>query len=154
MDKSTVTLRTRAPASLGEALRGRAKETDRTPSYLMRKAIEEYLHVPNDGNERRPFIPIEGQSFRSHRDWVNRATRCLTAHPDYNNTEHSTDKPWRGHHFTALCFDQQGRSVRNGGDFQRAEADDAFPVWWVWPDQIAGLLTKGVGPTPSTPGSM
>jgi len=88
------------------------------------------------------FVPIPGQSFRSQQDWINRARRALTSHPDYRNTEHGDGKGWRGAHFTALCFDQQGRRVRDGGDFQRAEDDGAYPVWWVWPDQIAELLMK------------
>ena len=43
-----------------------------------------------------------------------------------------------------MCFDQLGRRVRNGGDFKRAELDSAFPVWWVWPDQIAALVMAHV----------
>lgn len=43
-----------------------------------------------------------------------------------------------------MCFDQLGRRVRNGGDFKRAELDNAFPVWWVWPDQIAALVMARV----------
>lgn len=92
------------------------------------------------------FIPVPGQSFASHGAWVRRATRDLTCHPEYHNTEHDGPaKGWRGPHFTALCFDQKGRRVRNGGDFKRAEDEGAFPVWWVWPDQIAPLL---MGETP------
>lgn len=88
-----------------------------------------------------PFVAVEGQSFASHQHWVLYATRRLTAHPNYNNTEHNGPaKGWRGPHFTALCFDQKGRRCRNGGDFQRAEDEGAFPVWWVWPDQIAELI--------------
>lgn len=87
------------------------------------------------------FIPIDRQSFKSHAHWVSQARYVLTAHPDYHNTEHDGPKEgWRGEHFTALCFDQKGRRVRNGGDFKRAQDEDAFPVWWVWPDQIAPLL--------------
>lgn len=87
------------------------------------------------------FIAVPGQSFATHGEWVVRASRVLTSHPDYNNTENSgPERGWRGPHFTALCFDQKGRRVRNGGDFSRADEDGAFPVWWVWPDQIAGLL--------------
>lgn len=86
------------------------------------------------------YEAVEGQSFSSKQQWINTATSRLTSHPLYCNTEHGEKKGWRGAHFTALCFDQKGRSVRNGGDFQRAEDDNAYPVWWVWPDQIAGLL--------------
>lgn len=88
-----------------------------------------------------PFVPIEGQCFHSKAQWIAQGRYCLTAHPDYLNTEHDgPEKGWRGAHFTALCFDQQGRRVRNGGDFQRAEAENAFPVWWIWPDQIVPLV--------------
>lgn len=91
----------------------------------------------------RAFVAIDGQSFASHGEWVVRATRCLTSHPKYHNTEHQGPaKGRRGEHFTALCFDQKGRRVRNGGDFQRAEDEGAFPVWWVWPDQIAELIMQ------------
>jgi len=87
------------------------------------------------------MVPVEGQSFSSEQDWINRAKRVLTSHPDYNNTEHGEGTGWRGPHFTALCFDQAGRRMRNGGDFKRATEEGAYPVWWVWPDQIAALLT-------------
>ena len=91
-----------------------------------------------------PFIAVPGQAFVNHTDWVVRASRCLTSHPQYRNTENDGPaKGWRGPHFTALCFDQKGRRCRNGGDFQRAEDESAFPVWWVWPDQIAALLMDG-----------
>ena len=91
------------------------------------------------------FIPIEGQAFNSHQAWVNKATSRLTAHPEYHNTEHEGPaRGWRGHHFTALCFDQKGRRCRNGGDMKRADEEGAFPIWWVWPDQIAPLLMDGL----------
>ena len=88
----------------------------------------------------KPFVPVEGQCFTSHQQWVNNASSWLTRHPQFNNTEHGKGAGWRGKHFTALCFDQKGRRVRQGSDFQRAHDEDAFPVWWVWPDQIAPLL--------------
>lgn len=92
------------------------------------------------GQSHTAFVPVEGQSFSSEQDWINRASRSLTSHPQYNNAEHGDTKGWRGPHFTALCFDQAGNRMRNGGDFQRAKYDDTYPVWWVWPDQIADLL--------------
>jgi hypothetical protein len=93
---------------------------------------------------KRPFIPVQGQSFGTKAEWIARAQRVLTAHPEYRNTEHDGPKTgWRGYHFTALCFDQKGRRCRNGGDFQRAEDEGAYPIWWVWPDQIAALLEAG-----------
>lgn len=92
--------------------------------------------------EKRIAPPFEGQQFTSKQEWVNKASSWLTCHPQYNNTEHGDTKPWRGHHFTAMCFDSLGRRVTNGGDFQRAEDDGAFPVWWVWPDQIPELVGR------------
>ena len=93
------------------------------------------------GFTKGAFVPVEGQSFRSRQDWINTATRALTSHPDYFNAEHEGPaKGWRGAHFTAMCFDQMGRRCRNGGDFRRAEEDEAYPIWWVWPDQIAELI--------------
>lgn len=87
------------------------------------------------------FVAIKGQSFSSRQDWTNNATRRLTGHEKYLNTEHDGPaKGWRGEHFTALCFDQLGRRCRKGGDFIRAEDENTYPVWYVWPDQIAGLI--------------
>ncbi len=99
----------------------------------------------------KPFEAVYGQSFISHMEWVNKASSWLTdrgGHPEYNNTEHGNAKGWRGPHFTALCFDQKGRRCRNGGDFARAEDEKAFPVWWVWPDQIAPLLMAANAQSP------
>lgn len=103
---------------------------------------------------RPTFIPIPGQSFSCQQDWINRANRRLTAHPEYCNTAHPVgkrDKGWRGDHFTALCFDQKGIRMRRGADFQRAEDEGTYPVWWVWPDQIFDLLKQGVELSPSKP---
>ena len=90
--------------------------------------------------EAQPFCAVDGQFFRSHQEWVNKASSWLTQHPRYRNTEQGKGKGWQGEHFTALCFDQKGRRCRNGGDMQRAHDEGAFPVWWVWPDQIAELI--------------
>lgn len=88
------------------------------------------------------FVAVDGQFFGCHQDWVNRATRMLTSHPEYRDTSHPKKLGWQGYHFTALCFDQKGRRCRNGGDFKRAQDENAFPVWFVWPDQIADLIMK------------
>lgn len=87
-----------------------------------------------------PFVAVEGQFFSSEQDWINRATRVLTCHPAYNNTEHGEATGWRGPHFTAMCFDQAGNRLRNGGDFKRAKDEGTYPVWWIWPDQIPAIL--------------
>lgn len=57
----------------------------------------------------RVTVPVKGQSFAHEQEWINRASRVLTAHQDYNNTEHGETNGWRGNHFTALCFDQAGQ---------------------------------------------
>lgn len=84
--------------------------------------------------------PFKDQQFTSHQEWVNKATSWLTRHPLYCNTEHGETKGWRGKHFTAMCFDSFGRRCRNGADFSRAKEELAFPIWWVWPDQIVDLV--------------
>ena len=89
------------------------------------------------------IIPVYGQSFKDEDDWIKNASRELTCHEKYLNTEHEgPDKGWRGEHFTAMCFDQLGRRCRNGSDFMRATSEGAYPIWWIWPDQIFGLVTK------------
>ncbi len=95
-----------------------------------------------------PFVPIAGQSFSCEQDWINCATRALTSHPAYRNTEHGETTGWRGPHFTALCFDQAGNRMRNGGDFKRATDEATYPVWWIWPDQIVSALqsTRATSP--------
>lgn len=95
----------------------------------------------------RIAAPFPDQKFTSFQEWVNKAKSWLTRHPQYRNTEHGDTKGWRGQHFTAMCFDSLGRRVRNGGDFQRANDEGAFPVWWIWPDQIVDLVKL----VPSTP---
>ena len=88
------------------------------------------------------YAAVPGQQFDTFDDWVNRASYALTAHPDYRDTEHGA-AGFRGQHFKALCFDQLGRRCWQGADFMRARDESTFPVWWVWPDQIAELLMTG-----------
>lgn len=87
---------------------------------------------------------LKEQRFNSFEHWVNHATSALTNHPSYNNTEHGDKKGWRGHHFTAICFDTKGRICRQGSDFMRARDENTFPVYWVWPDQIPELMLAHV----------
>lgn len=82
------------------------------------------------------------QRFDSFDQWVSRASSWLTRHPQYNNTEHAKKTGWQGPHFTAICFDSQGRRVCNGGDMQRARDEGAFPVYWLWPDQLLEIAAK------------
>ena len=95
-----------------------------------------------DELQKRVVPPFSDQTFTSHQQWVNKASSWLTRHPDYNNTEHGEKKGWRGNHFTAMAFDSFGRRCRNGADMQRARDEGAFPVWWVWPDQIVELVER------------
>jgi hypothetical protein len=88
-----------------------------------------------------PFKPPFGdQCFDNFEQWVFRAQSWLTCHHDYNNTEHGEERGWRGEHFTALCFDMKGRRCTRGEHFMRARDEGAFPVWWIWPDQIVPAL--------------
>lgn len=64
------------------------------------------------------------QSFASFDQWVNKASSWLTR---------------RGPHVHAVCFDTKGRACLNGGGFMKARDENAFPVRWLWPDQIARL---------------
>ena len=70
------------------------------------------------------------QQFENFSQWVNKASSWLTRHPDYNDGPNA---------FQAICFDAKGRLCRIGADFMRARDENAFPVRWVWPDQVAKL---------------
>jgi len=96
--------------------------------------------------------PFADQTFDSFAQWVNHARSWLTCHENYNNTEHGDIKGWRGHHFTAMCFDSLGRRCLQGADFMRARDEGAFPVWWIWPDQIVPRLCA-LGADASTEGA-
>ena len=106
---------------------------------------------PKFTNGARIAPPFGDQRFDSFDQWVAFASSWLTCHVDYNNTEHGDEKGWRGNHFTALCFDSLGRRCLIGADMRRASDEGAFPVWWVWPDQIveiaarAAVLSKAEG---------
>lgn len=72
------------------------------------------------------------QQFDSRQEWINKGKSWLTRHPQW------------GEHFKAICFDAKGRHVNCGGDFRRAEEEGAFPVRWLWPDQIAAMAALNV----------
>lgn len=67
------------------------------------------------------------QSFRSETEWETKGQSWLTR---------------RGPHVRAICYDAQGRHVTCGGDFMRATRDGAYPVRWIWPDQVAALAAS------------
>jgi len=89
--------------------------------------------------------PYGDQRFDNFDQWVCHASSWLTCHEEYNDTQHGDTKGYRGEHFTALCFDSKGRRCTRGADMQRARDEDAFPVWWIWPDQIVPALQKAEG---------
>jgi len=93
-----------------------------------------------DIGAKRIAPPFGDQRFDNFDQWVSCASSWLTCHQEYNNTEHGDTKGYRGTHFTALCFDSFGRRCLRGADMQRARDEGAFPVWWIWPDQIVPAL--------------
>lgn len=66
------------------------------------------------------------QQFDSFHEWVNKGRSWLTR-------RYSSGDPY----YRAVCFDAKGRLVECGRDFMRARDEGAFPVRWLWPDQIA-----------------
>jgi hypothetical protein len=64
------------------------------------------------------------QQFETFQTWVNKASSWLTR---------------RGTEERAVCFDAAGRLCRNGSHFMLARDTGAFPVRWLWHDQIAGI---------------
>lgn len=71
------------------------------------------------------------QRFDTFNQWVSKASSWLTRHPAFHQER-----------FRAICFDSKGRLCRNGGDMMRARDEDAFPVRWVWPDQIGEIVLR------------
>jgi len=91
--------------------------------------------------DKRIAPPFPDQTFKSLSEWDAKGSIVLRSHPRWNNTEDGYDG-WRGFHFTAICFDSFGRHCPEGGDFIRADAEGALPIWWVWPDQIAEMAAR------------
>lgn len=65
--------------------------------------------------------------FDSHDDWKKNKHR-LMVHPNFH------DVLFRPH-----CYDTMGRLCDSAVDFRRAQIENAFPVKWVWPDEIGNL---------------
>lgn len=72
------------------------------------------------------------QEFEHFHTWVNMASSWLTR---------------RGPNARAICIDAKGRVCRIGKDFMRARDEGAFPVRWLWPDDVVALAAKPA-PTP------
>lgn len=96
-----------------------------------RRELAKDYEPPESTSQQDVKDTLEHQCFRSHREWVNKASSWLTSHPLYSGKPHNR--------FQATCFDAKGRLCQIGADFRRAKEDDAFPVYWLWPDQI-GLV--------------
>lgn len=78
------------------------------------------------------------QHFATHLQWCQKASSWLTKHPDYNDGKDGRST------FRATCFDNKGRLCLVGADFKRAEDEQAFPVYWVWPDQVGPILLEAL----------
>lgn len=66
----------------------------------------------------------QNQQFEHFPTWVNMASSWLTR---------------RGPHVHAVCIDAKGRACLMGKDFMRARDEDAFPVRWLWPEDVVAL---------------
>jgi hypothetical protein len=72
----------------------------------------------------------QNQQFDTFDQWVNKASSWLTRHPLYCQGVH------------ALCYDTKGRLCTCGGDMMRARDEKAFPIKWIWPDQIEDVTYR------------
>lgn len=91
-------------------------------------------------------MPLHRQRFDTFEEWVSSATRFLTFHERYNEgAGWSEPNPFR-----AVCYDARGRLCRRDRDFMRARDEDAFPVYWIWPDQVGKRLLKEAETVPAT----
>lgn len=80
---------------------------------------------------------LREQKFEDFQDWVNTATRKLAYYErDANLRSVATTPPDLER---AICFDTKGRRCLIGKDFSRARDEDAFPVRYIWPDQMISL---------------
>lgn len=76
------------------------------------------------------------QQFDTFTEWCNKAPSWLTR---------------RGTDVHAICYDAKGRLCTIGGDFMRARDENAFPVKWIWPDQVVEVVLHADDKTPSAP---
>lgn len=86
----------------------------------------------------------QNQQFDNFDQWVNKASSWLTRYPLNKDgsdpaclsEDHKPD--W----YRASCFDAKGRPCLSGREFMRARDEDAFPVRWLWPHQIAQIASE------------
>ncbi|HEV2673268.1 MAG TPA: hypothetical protein VGV37_01920 [Aliidongia sp.] len=67
------------------------------------------------------------QQFDSFIQWVNKASSWLCR---------------RGPQHKAICLDAKNRLCVNGADMMRARDEGAFPVRWLWPEDVAKLAGR------------
>jgi hypothetical protein len=92
------------------------------------------------------LIAVDPNALADISNELARLHRCLdhigmVAQPEWINKGRS----WltrRGPKVKAIRYDTQGRHVTCGGDFMRATKDEALPVRWLWPDQVAEMAAK------------
>jgi hypothetical protein len=66
------------------------------------------------------------QQFETFQTWVDKASSWLAR---------------RGAE-QAICLDAKGRLCSMGRDWMRARDESAFPVRWLWPEQVAAELAE------------
>lgn len=79
---------------------------------------------------------LKEQTFSSFDDWVATAQRKL-AFRDMTKAPFKYVTPPDDER--AICYDTKGRRCFVGRDFMRARDEGAFPVHYIWPDQIIAL---------------
>ena len=82
------------------------------------------IGLPQSDHRECRVMAEHNQEFRSFEEWCNKASSWLTR---------------RGPDIHAICYDRLGRHCTIGRDFMRARDEDAFPVRWLWPDQVASM---------------
>lgn len=85
------------------------------------------------------------QQFDTFDQWVNKASSWLTRYPlnaDGSDPSGMTDSELEAMPYKAICFDALGRVCSCGRHFMRARDENAFPVRWLWPHQIAPMAIE------------
>jgi hypothetical protein len=72
----------------------------------------------------RPDMAEHDQRFDTYAQWVDKAPSWLGQ---------------RGPHEKAICLDSRNRLCAIAPDFARARDEEAFPVRWLWPEDVATL---------------
>lgn len=80
--------------------------------------------------------PFPEQVFTSINEWY--------THVDLNDAEciRLGKELCSDFYRSSFVFDTKGRRCLSYKDFQRARDENAFPVWWVWLNQIPELVRR------------